>query len=77
MPLPSARPRLNPLAAVVKWVEHGQAPQSIPATVTDPATGVVTLSRPLCAYPLVARYTGHGSTSRAQNFICARHYARQ
>jgi hypothetical protein len=54
----------DPLAAVVKWVEHGQAPTSIPATVADPATGAVTLSRPLCAYPLVARYTGRGSTSQ-------------
>jgi feruloyl esterase len=62
---------------VVNWVEHGQAPRSILATVADPATGAVTLSRPLCAYPLVARYTGHGSTSQAQNFICARHYSRQ
>ena len=37
----------------------------------------MTLSRPLCAYPLVARYTGHGSTSQAQNSICAQHYSRQ
>jgi hypothetical protein len=67
----------DPLAAMVKWVEHGQAPHSILATVTDPATGAVTLSRPLCAYPLVARYTGQGSTSQAQNFICAQHYSRR
>jgi hypothetical protein len=67
----------DPLAAVVNWVEHGQAPTSILGTVTDPTTGVVTLSRPLCAYPLVARYTGHGSTSQARNFTCARHFSRQ
>jgi len=67
----------DPLTAVVNWVEHGQAPHSILATVADPATGAVILSRPLCAYPLVARYTGHGSTSQAQNFICAQHYSRQ
>ncbi|GAA4663279.1 MULTISPECIES: tannase/feruloyl esterase family alpha/beta hydrolase [Amycolatopsis] len=48
----------DPVAAVAAWVEHGQAPQSIPATLTDPATGAVTLSRQLCAYPLVARPTG-------------------
>jgi feruloyl esterase len=64
----------DPLAAMVRWVEHGQAPRSILATVTDPATGVVTLSRPLCAYPLVARYNGHGSTNRARNFTCAASY---
>jgi len=61
----------DPLAAVVKWVEHGQAPHSILATVADPATGAVILSRPLCAYPLVARYNGHGSTTQARNFTCA------
>ena len=33
--------------------------------------GAVTLSRPLCAYPLTAHYTGHGSTSTAANFYCA------
>ncbi|HWD07356.1 MAG TPA: tannase/feruloyl esterase family alpha/beta hydrolase [Amycolatopsis sp.] len=60
----------DPVAAVARWVEHGQAPQSIPATLSDPTTGA-TLSRPLCAYPLVARYTGHGSTSQARNFVCA------
>jgi feruloyl esterase len=62
----------NPLAAVVSWVEHGQAPRSILGTVVDPATNVVTLSRPLCMYPLTARYTGHGSTDDASNFTCAR-----
>jgi hypothetical protein len=37
-----------------------------------PATHAVTLSRPLCAYLLAARYTGHGSTDDARNFVCAR-----
>jgi feruloyl esterase len=61
----------NPLAAVVGWVEHGHAPTSILATITDPTTGAVTLSRPLCAYPLTAHYTGHGSTRVASSFVCA------
>jgi tannase/feruloyl esterase len=64
----------DPLAALATWVEHGQAPQSIPATLTDPATGAVTLSRPVCAFPLAARYTGHGSTSQAGNFTCTPAY---
>jgi len=61
----------DPVAAVVKWAEHGQAPQSITATLTNPATGAVTLSWPICAYPRVARYTGHGSPSQARNYTCA------
>jgi feruloyl esterase len=60
----------DPLAAVVNWVEQGQAPQSIPATLRDPVTGAPILSRPLCAYPLLARYTGRGSTSQARDFAC-------
>jgi feruloyl esterase len=62
----------DPLAAVVNWVEHGKAPASVLGTVTSPATNAVTLTRPLCAYPLSARYTGHGSTDDANNFVRAR-----
>jgi hypothetical protein len=42
--------------------------------LVDPTTGAVTRTRVLCAYPLVARYTGHGSTNDAANFRCARTY---
>lgn len=62
----------DPLTPLVNWVEKGQAPTSVLGTVTDPATGVVTLSRPLCMYPLTARYLGHGSTDNARNFTCSR-----
>ena len=27
-------------------------------------------TRPLCAYPKVARWTGKGSTDEAANFVC-------
>jgi Tannase and feruloyl esterase len=30
----------------------------------------VVRTRPLCAYPKVATYTGAGSTDDARNFIC-------
>ena len=56
--------------AVVNWVEHGQAPDTILATKTS--GGVVTQSRPLCPYPKFAVYTGSGSTDDASNFVCAR-----
>jgi feruloyl esterase len=59
----------SPLAAVVNWVEHGEAPTSILATATDPAAGPAT-PRPLCAYPATARYAGHGSPDNASNFHC-------
>ncbi|MBV9379930.1 MAG: tannase/feruloyl esterase family alpha/beta hydrolase [Streptosporangiaceae bacterium] len=60
------------LDAVVAWVEHGKAPVSILGTTTDPATGVVTDSRPICLYPRFAHYTGHGSTTEATSYVCAR-----
>jgi len=40
----------------------------------DPATNVVTLSRPLCMFPRTARNTGHGSTADASSFTCARQH---
>ena len=32
--------------------------------------GVVDRTRPLCAYPKVAVYSGSGSTNEAANFAC-------
>jgi hypothetical protein len=62
----------DPLGAVVNWVQHGKAPASVLGTITNPVTGAVIRSRPLCMYPLVARYTGHGSMNQAGNFTCVR-----
>ena len=57
------------LAAVIDWVENGKAPDTLQAIRRD-ATGAVTRSRPLCQYPLVARYNGKGSTDEAASFEC-------
>jgi hypothetical protein len=57
------------LAAVIDWVENGKAPDTLPAVRRDGA-GQVTRSRPLCQYPLVARYKGTGSTDEAASFEC-------
>ena len=58
------------LDALVDWVEHGKAPDTLTATRRDQA-GAVTRSRPLCQYPLVAKYKGSGSTDDAANFVCS------
>lgn len=60
----------GPLPSLVNWVEKGKAPSSIPGTVTNPVTNAVTETRPLCLYPLTARYTGHGSTTAASSYTC-------
>lgn len=60
----------QPLTSLVNWVEKGKAPSTIPGAVTNPVTNAVTESRPLCRYPLSARYTGHGSTTAASSYVC-------
>jgi Tannase and feruloyl esterase len=55
--------------AVVKWVEDGQAPETLKAVRRD-RSGAVIRSRPLCQYPLVATYNGQGSTDDAGSFTC-------
>ncbi|HEY2381938.1 MAG TPA: tannase/feruloyl esterase family alpha/beta hydrolase [Terriglobia bacterium] len=53
---------------LVKWVESGQAPERIIASRTQ--NDQVVRTRPLCAYPKVATYSGSGSTDDAKNFVC-------
>jgi feruloyl esterase len=59
--------KLGPLA---DWVEHGAAPDAI--TASRVIGGKVVRTRPLCAYPEVARYKGSGSTDDAANFACVK-----
>lgn len=54
------------LSAVVDWVEKGKAPDSVIAT----GHAFPGRSRPLCAYPKHAQYTGTGDTQDARNFQC-------
>ena len=54
------------LSAVVDWVEKGTAPDSVTAT----GRAFPGRSRPLCAYPNYARYTGAGDVEDAKNFVC-------
>jgi hypothetical protein len=56
------------LEAVVDWVEKDIAPERLMASRSLPGGGVRT--RPLCAYPNTAMWTGVGSTDDAANFVC-------
>jgi hypothetical protein len=60
--------RHDPMTAMIDWVEKDTAPASMVASrVVD---NKVVRTRPLCAYPQVARYSGQGSIDDAGNFRC-------
>ncbi|MCB5362159.1 tannase/feruloyl esterase family alpha/beta hydrolase [Pusillimonas sp. CC-YST705] len=69
------------LDSLIDWVERGKAPDSVLAQARGagnpggvntelPADWAPDRTRPLCPYPLVARYNGSGSIERAENFSC-------
>jgi len=60
-----ATDRFDMLTAIDEWVEHGQPPERIIAT----GKAFPGLSRPLCSYPKVARYTENDPQS-ANSFTC-------
>ena len=54
------------LAAIVNWVEHGQAPDRLVAAKSE--HGKVAVTRPVYPYPQFAIYKGHGDPSKADSF---------
>ncbi len=57
------------LAALDAWVTAKKPPTRLIAShLTD---GKSDRTRPLCAYPAAAVYTGKGSTDEAENFVCS------
>jgi len=69
------------LSKLVSWVEGGSgAPDSVTANARGPGSNVVNTevpsdwsaarSRPLCAYPKVAKYNGSGDIESASSFSC-------
>jgi len=58
--------------ALVAWVEDGTAPDSIAASRVE--SGAVVRTRPLCAYPYVARYDGKGDPDEEASFDCKPNY---
>ncbi len=64
-----ATDQYDAFAALVDWVERGKAPDHLNAmaAATSPWPG---RTRPLCAYPKYARYSGKGDPEKAKNFRC-------
>jgi len=60
--------------SLVNWVEKGSPDDNITATKYGPGENgapKVVMTRPLCAYPKIAKYSGSGDTNDAGNFACA------
>ncbi|MET7992081.1 tannase/feruloyl esterase family alpha/beta hydrolase [Amycolatopsis sp. NPDC005232] len=66
---PGAQPT-DALGALVKWVEHGQAPDTLAAAVKT-TEGTTLATRNLCRYPKLSHYTGHGNPASATNYRCS------
>ena len=60
--------------SLVDWVEKGSPDSDIFATKYAPGekgSVKVVMTRPLCAYPKVVKYSGSGDTNDAASFTCA------
>jgi feruloyl esterase len=61
--------KTDDLGALTAWVEHGKAPNTLTATLTNPSGQ--TLTRDLCRYPMVSHYDGSGDPAAADSYRCA------
>jgi feruloyl esterase len=61
-----ATDQFDSLTALEKWVEQGEAPQSIMAS----GAAFPGRTRPLCPYPQYAAYNGSGDPQDGKNFTC-------
>jgi hypothetical protein len=68
-PLPTD-PQHSLELSLEQWVEKRTAPSTIIATKFN-ADRTVKFTRPLCPYPLSAKYNGTGDTNSAASFTCA------
>jgi feruloyl esterase len=71
-PPPAEDAEHDAFIALQRWVEDGIAPNEIIATkyVDDEPSLGIQMTRPICPFPQVPRYSGQGSTTDAANFIC-------
>lgn len=60
------------MAALMRWVENGEAPERMVAHRMDLATMSVVTRRPVYPYPIITRYTGHGDAVDAESYIGVR-----
>lgn len=56
------------MSPLIDWVEKGRIPPLVTANRIENNT--ITRTRPLCAYPAIARYNGSGDPDQADSFSC-------
>ena len=61
---------IDAFTPLTDWVERGVAPDAIQASRM--VSGKAVRTRPLCAYPEVAKYQGSGSVDEAASFTCVK-----
>jgi tannase/feruloyl esterase len=61
---------VDPLAALVDWVENGTPPATLDGARLD-ENGAVTATRPICPYPTVARWNGRGDPNEGATYTCS------
>ncbi|SDM28065.1 tannase/feruloyl esterase family alpha/beta hydrolase [Allokutzneria albata] len=57
---------VDPMGAMIAWVERGRAPDTLAAATADGRT-----TRDLCRHPRVPIYDGHGDPDSATSFRCS------
>ena len=67
----STDPERDVLSALERWVEKGVSPDHLIGSGTVAGNASKRMTRPLCPYPQVAKYSGSGDTNDASNFACA------
>jgi feruloyl esterase len=67
---PSNDATRNARTALEHWVEKGTPPHELVATKLSKSLSV-TMTRPLCPYPKIAKYKGTGDPNNAESFVCA------
>ena len=61
--------RVDWIGALERWREAGIAPDDLTASRVN-INFQVDMTRPVCGYPKVPKYTGAGSTNYSGNFVC-------
>jgi hypothetical protein len=67
LPAPVMDAEHDVLSALERWVERGKPPSKF---ADDNPAGAIKMQRPVCPYPKLAVYMGHGDTNVASSFKC-------